>query len=199
MSADLLTPVFGVHVVVFSLSLTGLYRYSDRSTLFARALGDTDALLLRMRRRIASTIEDEIRPVIERAGGEALIASPHGYVERPVDPIPGDAFREAVHRFLHSDATALVDYGRLYRARNKWCSWARALSWTVLALGCWEALCLLVLGFVGTLLTVPIPTVIVTCSLGPTAVLVAVFFSCHAGLLYHHDVIHDNKNRYPEL
>ena len=199
MSPDLITWVLGVHAVVLPLSLTGLYRYSDRSAFFARALGDTDALLLRMRRRVATAIEDEIRPVIERAGGEALIVSPTGYVERPVDPVSGDAFREAIHRFLHSDATALVDYGRLYRARNKWCSWARTLSWTVLTLGFWEALCLFILGFVGTLLNAPIPDAIVACSLGPTAVLVAAFFSSHAGLLHQHDVIHDNKNRYPEL
>ena len=199
MPTDLLSWVLGVHAVVLSLSLTGLYRYSDRSTLFARALGDSDALLLRVRRRVATALEDELRPVIERAGGEALIVSPTGYAERPIDAVSGDSFREAIHRFLHTDATAIVDYGRLYNARNKWCFWARALSWTVLGLSCWEALCLFVLGLLGMFFNVAIPDSIAASSLGPTAFLTAAFFSCHAGLLRQHDVIHDNKSRYPEL
>ena len=69
MQPDMLTWALGVHGVVLPLSLTGLYRYSDRSSLFAKALEGTDELLLRIRRRVATTIEDELGPVIQRAGG----------------------------------------------------------------------------------------------------------------------------------
>lgn len=199
MSQDMLTWALGVHAVVLPLSLTGLYRYSDRSTLFAKALGDTDDLLLRMRRGVAAAIEDEVGPVIQRAGGDPRIVTPSGYVERPVDVVAGDAFKEAIRRFLHSGATALVDYSHVHKARNSWCSWARTLSWTVLGLSFWEAACVVVLGLVGSVLRFSIPVGFIAGSFAPTAILATVFFCCHAGLLYHHDVIHDNKTRYPEL
>lgn len=199
MQLDMLTWALGVHGVVLPLSLTGLYRYSDRSSLFAKALEGTDELLLRIRRRVATTIEDELGPVIQRAGGSPLLVDLSGYVERPVDPVSSDAFREAIQRFLHSDATALVDYVQVYRARNVWCSWARTLSWTVLGLSFWEVVCLVVLGLAGMIFRVPIPETIIACSFVPTALLIVTFFSCHAGLLHQYDVIHENKTRYPEL
>ena len=196
---DLLNLVLGVHGVVLPLSLAGLYRYSDRTTLFAKSLGDTDELLLRMRRSVATAIQDELAPVIQRAGGEPVIVGPAGYVERAVDPIPSDAFREAMLSFLHANTGALVDYGQVHRARNKWAAWARALSWTVLFLAAWEAFCLMVLGFVGSLLSVPIPAGTFNLSLVPTALLAMSFFGCQAALLRQHDVIHGNKIKYPEL
>ena len=196
---DLLNAALSVHGIVLPLSMAGLYRYSDRSNMFAKSLGDTDELLRRMRRGVSTAIQDELAPVIRRAGGEPVIVAPSGYVERAVDPIPSDAFREAVLRFLHANGGALVDYGQVHRARNKWAWWARALSWTVLCLAAWEAFCLMGLGFVGSLLRVPIPEVVITWSLTPTALLVVAFFCCQAALLRQHDVIHGNKIRYPEL
>ena len=199
MSVDLLNLVLGVHGVALPLCFAGLYRYSDRSTLFAKSVGDTDELLLRMRRTVTLAIQDELAPVVRRAGGDPQIVWPSGYVERAVDPIPSDAFKEAVLRFLHARSGALVDYVEVHRARNKWIVWARALSWTVLCLSAWETLCLTVLGFVGTLLGVSIPEAAITWSLVPTVVFVAAFFCCQASLLRQHDVIHDNKINYPEL
>ena len=95
---------------------------------------------------------------------------------------------------LHSSTT---DGPR--RARSAWCFWARVLSWTVLGLNFWEVLCIAILGLIGKLSAIEIPEYLASWSFAPTAVFVLAFFSCQAGLLRHHDVIHDNKNQYPDL
>ena len=199
MSPDTLAWVLGVHSVVLPFSLVGLYRYSDRSTLFTKAIRDTDELLAGMRRQIAISIENELTLVFQRAEGKPLIVSPHGYTERPINPLRSDVFREAVQRFVDSDVAALVDYSQVSRARNTWFFWVRVLSWAVLALSCWETLCVAILGLVGTVLGVEMPHSVTIGSCAPTAMLVAIFFSCHAGLMRQDDVIHDKKHRYPGL
>ena len=111
MPVDVVAWALGIHGVVLPFSLAGLYRYSDRSDLFTKSIGDTDELLARMQRRVATAIEDELAPVFDRAEGEPQIVRPDGYSERPANPVRSDAFQEAVRRFVHSDAPALVDYG----------------------------------------------------------------------------------------
>ncbi|MGD0265299.1 MAG: hypothetical protein ABSD47_10190 [Candidatus Methylomirabilota bacterium] len=189
----------GVHGVVFPLSLVGLYRYSDRTELFTKAVGDTDELLARMRRRIAAALERDLNPVFERSEGEPSTVRPDGYSERPTNPIGSEAYREALFRFIEGSAEIVVDYGRASRARGAWCAWARVLSWTVLGLAFWEVLCVSLLGLLGHLFGVETPTLLVKWSFVPTAALVCLFFVCQAILLRHHDVIHDNKSRYHTL
>ena len=69
----------------------------------------------------------------------------------------------------------------------------------MLGLSFWEVVCLVVLGLAGVVFRAPIPETIIACSFVPTALLIVTFFACHAGLLRQHDVIHENKTRYPEL
>lgn len=199
MPEDMLAWGLGAHAVVLPLSLAGLYRYSDRSNLFKKSLGDTDDLLARMRTKVASAIEEELAPVFRRAEGEPRIVSPHGYSERPTDPVSSDAFREAIHRFVHSEVDALADYEQVYRSRNRWCHWARMLSWTVLVLSFWEVVCVAVLGLLAKFFGIQIADGVVAGSFAPTTVLVLNFFICKAVLLRQQDVIHDYKINHPEL
>lgn len=199
MPADLLGWALGVHGVVLPVSLLGLYRYSDRTELFARAVGDTDDLLTRMRRRVATALERELTPVFERSEGEPRLVRPDGYSERPTNPVGSESYREALLRFVDARIGVVVDYGRASRARAIWSSWARALSWTVLALTLWETLCVATFGLVGKFFEVQIPEWLANWSFGPTAALVAAFFVCQVVMLRQHDVIHDNKNRYHDL
>lgn len=195
---DLFSWAWGVHGVVLPLSLAGLYRYSDRSTLFSKTLGDTDQVLGRVRRQVATALEEELAPVFQRAEGIPRIVSPHAYAERPADPVRSDAFREAIQRFVHSQVNALAAYTRMYRARIRWARWARLLSWTVLALSLWEALCLALLA-IRTVYDLQMPEALVEWSLAPTTILVLAFFGCHAGLFRQHDVIHEHRTQNPEF
>ena len=117
MPADAVAWALGAHGAVLSFSLVGLYRYSDRSSLFTKSLAGTDELLSRMRRYLATAIEDELTPIFDRAESEPQIVLPDVYTESPVRPVSSDAFREAIRRFVYSDADILIDYGRVRRAR----------------------------------------------------------------------------------
>lgn len=196
---DMLVWTFGVHSVVLPISLIGLYRYSDRRERFAKAIGDTTELLARMRRRIATALEKELAQVFQRTEGEPRIVSPAGYTERPINPVHSDAFREAVRRFVDSDILVLVDYRQAYGAHNAWFSYTRALSWTVLGLSFWEAICVAFLGLAEKIFSIKAPDALAAWSLAPTAILIMVFFLCHVGLLRQSDVIHAKKRQYPEF
>ena len=199
MPADAVAWALGAHGVILSFSLIGLYRYSDRSSLFTKSLTSTDELLLCMRRYLATSVEDELAPVFDRAESEPQTVQPSVYTESPAKPVSSDAFCEAIRRFVHSDADILVDYGRVCRARSAWCFWARLLSWTVLGMSCWEVLCVSILALTTSPFSVKIPESMSIWLFVPTALLTITFFSCQAGLLHRHDVIHDNKNRYTDL
>ena len=199
MPADAVAWALGAHGVILSFSLVGLYRYSDRSSLFTKSLAGTDELLSRMRRYLATAIEDELTPIFDRAESEPQIVLPDVYTESPARPVSSDAFREAIRRFVYSDADILIDYGRVRRARLAWCFWARLLSWSVLGMSVWEFLCVSVLALTASPFSVKIPEFMATWLFVPTALLILTFFSCQAGLLHRHDVIHDNNNRYANL
>ena len=196
---DLLSWALGVHGVILTLALAGLYRYGDRGNMFKITLGDTDEMLGRIRLKIAIALEEELVPVFQRGQSAPRIVSPDGYSERPIDPVRSDAFREAVHRFIHSETNALVEYRQVYRARNQLCFWARILSWAVLGLSLWEAVCLAVLGIFGKVYSVQMPEAAIGGSLVPTTAMALAFFCCQAGLFRQHDVINDHKARNPKL
>jgi len=199
MAGEILTWALGIHGVVLPFSLFGLYRYSDRTELFTKTVGDTDDLLDRMRGTVAAGLEEELRPVFERSDGEPLIVTPKQYTERPTNPVGSEAYREALRRFVDGKAQVLVDYVRTHKARRVWCSWARMLSWIVLILAFWQVLCLAGLGLVGKLFAVEIADWAVKWSFGPTVVLVGLFFVCQGVMLRQHDVIHDSKSRHYNL
>ena len=196
---EVLVWILGVHGLVLPLSLIGLYRYSDRRELFAKAIGDTDDLLARMRQRITTALEEKLDQVFQRAEGEPWIVSPTGYTERPINPLHSDAFREAVRRFVDSDIPVVVDYRQAYEARNAWSYCSRALSWTMLGLSFWEVVCVAVLGLANKVSSVTMPDTLIFLSLAPTTILIVAFFLFHVGLLHQNDVIHAKKNQYPEL
>lgn len=184
------------HGVVLPLSLVGLYRYCDRTEFFAKSVGDSDELLARIRGRVAADLDRELTPVFEDSDSEPSVVGPNGYSERATSPLGSEAYREALLRFIEAQAGTIVDYGCTCRARNKWCFWARLLSWNVLALSFWEVLCVALFGVVSTLFELQITPNLVRWSFAPTTVLVALFFLSQALLLRHHDVIHDSRTRY---
>ena len=125
--------------------------------MFTKSLAGTDELLSRMRRYLATAIEDELAPVFDRAESEPQTVLPDVYTESPVKPVSSDAFCEAIRRFVYSDADILVDYGRVCKARLAWCFWARLLSWAVLGMSVWEFLCVSVLALTASPFSVKIP------------------------------------------
>ena len=196
--ADMLAWTLGVHGVTFTISLAGLYRYVYKS-MSTKILADTDDLLGQMNRKVATAIEEEIAPVFERAESEPRIVSPHGYSERPIDPVHSDAFREAIRRFLQAKTPALVEYRQVYQAREKWYHWSRNLNWIVYFLSAWEIVCLAVLGLGDKIYSVKFSEIVIDFSFLPTAVLIFLFFLCKGVLLHQHNVINDKQTRITEF
>jgi hypothetical protein len=199
MALDLISWALGAHGVILPLSLVALYRYSDRTDMFAKAVGDMEGLADRMRAGITSALEDELNPVFEQAEGEPRTVTMEGYSERPTNPVGSDRYRQALRRFIDANAKALVDYVCVGHAKKTWCLWARFLSWAVLSLAFWQAICVAILGVAGKLIALEIPETAVKLSFLPSALLIVLFFLCQGVLLRQHDIIHESKNQNPSF
>lgn len=197
MTQEILKWSLGVHAVILPLALAAFYRYSDRSDLFNKSVGDIDELLARMRRGVTSALEDGLGPVFERAQSEPRIVLPTSYTESPTNPVGSAAFQDALRQFMEQNVRSVVDYGRTFRAKASWSKWARVLSWAMLALAFWEALCFGILAI--NLINGDFSDRVPTWSFSLTAGLIALFFVCQAMMLRHHDVIYESKTRYPNV
>jgi hypothetical protein len=199
MALDLISWALGAHGVILPLSFVALYRYSDRSDLFAKAVGDMEGLSDRMRAGITAALEDELNPVFERAEGEPRTVTMVGYSERPTNPVGSDKYRQALRRFIDGNARALIDYVCVYHAKNTWCRWARFLGWAVLSLAFWQVVCVAILGIAGKLIMLQIPETAVKLSFLPSTLLIVLFFLCQGVLLRQHDIIYESKNQNPSF
>jgi hypothetical protein len=141
-------------------------------------------------------LEAELSPIFERADGEPTLVKLGGYFERPTNPVGSEVFRQAIRSFIESDSTIITNYWNTLRAKKKWCSWARRLSWVVLLLAFWEVCCVALFGLGEKLFALELSNQLATISFIPTAVLVLLFFLCLSMMLLQHDIIHDNKDRY---
>lgn len=199
-TAELVTWTLGVHGTLATLSLVGFYKYGDRTSMFGKCLSDVEDLLLRMRRRIAIDLGEELEPVFERAEGEPTLVLPSSYTEHATNPVGSDAYREAIRRFAdQGGSTVLADYGRTLHAKAQWSTCARQLSWTMLVLLVWEIACAALFGVAGKMVGIDIAECVPKWSFAPTGVFVLAFLWCQAWLLRHHDVIQASKAKYDDV
>ena len=197
---ELASWVLGVHGTIFTASLVALYRFSDRTQLFEKTVGDMDDVLARMRRRIRGALEEKLSPVFERSEGDpTILPNPPSYKERAQNPVGTETFRMALNAFLREKCEFLAHYREMLRARHRWSSWARGQSWVVLVLVVWELLCVVAFGLFGKLFGLEMPRWTLGWSFTPTGVLVVVFFLCFVICLIQHDRIHEHKTRYHAL
>jgi hypothetical protein len=197
MAFDLNLWALGVHGAIIVPSLVALYRYSDRTEMFAKTMRDMEDLSDRMRAGITADLEDELGLVFGQSEGEPRTVTMEGYSEKPTNPVGSDEYRQALRRFVDGSSKALVDYYGACRARRTWSRWARLLSWVVLLLVLWQAICIATLGGAGKLIALSIPETATRLSFLPSAVFVMLFFLCQVVLLHQHDIIHESKNQYP--
>lgn len=198
---DLASWVLGVHGTLFTISLYLSHRYSDRTQLFERTVGDMDSVLARMRQLIRGVLEEKLSPVFERSGAEpTVVVSPAvTYSETAQNPVGTEAFREALGAFLQDKCEFVAHYLEMLRARQRWASGARAMSWIALSLLIWEILCVTYFGLFGKLFGQEVPRWVMEWSFVPTGGLVVAFLLCWVICLVQHDRIHDHKTRYPNL
>lgn len=196
---DLLTWTCGIHVAILPFALLGLHRYTDRSSYCSKFLDDTNKFLLQLRSSVTRSLDSFISPVFDRSVSEPRIITTEFYAERQINPVGSEAYRQALRAFIDSDSGPLADYGFIFRARNRWSKWARVLSWIVLSLALWEAVCAAVFGVLGKLIGVQIPEIIAKSSFAPTAILVFSVFLCLGMMLHYNDIISKKEAIYHDI
>jgi len=189
MSSELLSVTTTIHVGLLPVTLVGLYRYTDRYSLFTKSVGHPEDLHEKLRGAIAEALESALMPVFERANAEPRIVTTTSYTERAMNPVGSEAYKAAVRGFIDSRVGFIVVYGRCLRARECWSFWARLVSWIVLGLAIWETLCSACFGLAGRLFDVTISDTLAGLSFAPTTVLVTAFFFANILMLRHHDAI----------
>ncbi len=135
-----------VHGTIAASAIGAFYFYSDRTEGFISSLNGTEAVLAELRRRISAELGEQLGPVFEVPGSvPSPVLGPDGtaidrgaYVERPVNPIGSESFREALRDFIDDRANSLADYRSLVIARVGWCFWSTLLSRLLLALFVWQ-------------------------------------------------------------
>lgn len=198
---DLAGTLLACHGAVLLGALTAFYKYGDRSESFRSAMQATDDLLTTMRRRVSAELAEHLYPVFD---DPQTVPSPilgrdgNSYVERPVNPVRSERYRQAVSDFIEGSARALVDYRSLCAARESWSGCRRSLSWAVLVLAMWQAgsACMSLLTALGGLLW---PDDVLLWTLIPTMLLIGFCFCCLVLTLRDHDKITSIRERYNDL
>lgn len=191
--------VLSAHAAVLVSAVAAYYKYGDRTEVFTKSLQGTEALLRAMKQRLLDELERHLEATLE--GGECVpspILRPDGntYVERPVNPIGSERWREALADFVQSNAGTVADYSRAVGARDSWCVWSRRLSWSLLALLCWQILVAGAVGIVDRVCGVPFPGDVLGWSFVPTVLIILNTLFCLAICLARHDTICSLRNRY---
>jgi hypothetical protein len=183
----------------------GLPRYSERADIHAKAVQETEELLLKIGQRITNRLEDTLGDLFreDEAGAPTVIISGEGsqpltpsYRERVASPLGSDRFREAVRAFMEGNTEPIIHYRSISDAHTKWCRWAQGRRWGVYLLALWEVVCAGTLGVLGSIAGWGVTNQQVLWSFFPTSVLVLWFFMSEFMLIRQQDVIDDRRNRY---
>lgn len=146
--AELISNFLTLHVAIGGTALAVFYYYSDRSDSTIGPLNATSTVLGELRRRISNDLQNRLEPIFQSPGSvpTPLITLEGGsYIEKAVNPINSEAFRECVREFLDSSADNLDEYRQLLCARRRWCRWSICLSWFLIALLVWQGVVLVAL------------------------------------------------------
>lgn len=128
------------HGALFTTAIGAFYRYGDRTDSFAKSLAGLRDFLGIIRRDLVAEFEKELQPFFRRAQPNVVLDAGGAptYQENATNPVGGEEFREFLDSLLKRTMEPLSTYRALVDASDSWCSWAMALSWTLLAMMAWE-------------------------------------------------------------
>ena len=195
---ELVNLALSVHGSVVLVTIVAFYKYGDRTELIEKGLRGSDSVFAEMRRRIATELVDVLDEYFQSSQSAPTITSGHepAYVERATNPVQSEGFRETVRDFVEGHSIVMADYRNLLNARDKWCNWARFLSWTLLALLVIEVVIVGILGFVDKLAGHALPGWSIHWSWLPVAFLVVAAVLPLPFMLRKHDIMTKCKITY---
>lgn len=192
--ADLVTVILSIHGPILLGTLAAYYKYGDRTEIFTRSLQGTDDLLRKMRESLAALLEQRLDPVFRNPGSvPSPIIDPHGdtYIERPINPVGSEQYREALRDFVDAEATRIVDYRSAYEAGMQWCKWSKRLSWALLFFWIYQGAAAGIVIVFDVACSIKIPEFFLLGSIAPTGLLF-VFVAVAASMCqWHHTKICD--------
>ena len=196
---ELVKIVLGVHGPVLLGALAAYYRYGDRTEVFNRSLSGVDSALRRMRQLLSGELGKRLQSVFQ--GQEtvpSLILGPDGntYTEQCANPWGGELYREALRDFVEGNSNLMTDYHSACQARERWCLWAKRLSWALFSLLVWQACIVGATALLDVICQVQIPDWVFLWAGVPTAILFAGCLIAMCSCLRHHDRIQGFRMRY---
>jgi len=210
----LLSDLPSFHVGILIPAIAAYYRYGSRSEWPAKPLAGVDGTVRNVRSRIANDLSATITPVLRSAGTTPTpVADPSldkvertgefeagwTYVERPVDALASEAYKEALRRFVDATSDSVADYRTILEGRRAWYSAARLLGWGVLLLLVWELAAAFITYLGPRLLSFVVPLSLIRWSFLPTAGLLVVTISSLIALHVYQERIQKVKDRYDEV
>lgn len=139
----MLALALSVHGGLLVAAVVAFYKYGDRTDLFDKSLAGTNAVLRALRRDIAFRLASRLQPVFDGASAVVEIglvdASGNPISEVSVNPVGSEDYNDALFDFVEGNDLSLVHYRLLLSTRDRWCWWAKSLSWAILTLMSLEA------------------------------------------------------------
>jgi uncharacterized protein YaaW (UPF0174 family) len=193
------TDLLAVHGAILTAASAAYYWYSDRSDRFEKSFKGFNDTLAEVTRQVAVNLAEHLRPVFENAGSvTSLILDPSGehFQEHPINPIGSEAYREAITSFAKSEFDGMVDLKNLIQLRDKWLSWARVMSWTILLALAVEGVVTTGIFIVGKMISWPIEVSSGIRSLFPPLVAFLILVGAAIRMTVLHDRLVELRKRY---
>jgi hypothetical protein len=190
--AELVTMVGSAHTVAMLAAWGAFHKYGDTHQTVRSSRESASRTIRHLKQRVSEELGKRIESLFAEAGSvpsPILEPDANTYIERPVNPIPSERYRQLLSDFISDSSSHLVSLSYLSRCRESWHCWQHRRSWTTLALGVWQGIALALVGVLDKACAVTLPDWIVISTLAPLGIAVIVFALCSAVILvYDHKI-----------
>ena len=141
--SELVNTCLAVHGPILLAVVGAYYRFGEHSDFFSNLFKEIEVTIQNIRYEITQDLDQKLRIVIQNAGTiptPILNSGGNHYIEKPVNPVGSEAYRECIDEFIDSRLTSIIDYKVILRAKNIWFKWIKWRSWCVLCLLGWQIL-----------------------------------------------------------
>jgi len=123
-----------IHGPVWLAVAAAYYRFGDRREFFEKAVRSNKQTLELIRDDIATELADCLKPIVtaDFRVKSAIMDPSGGYIENSVEVTAGEPYYQSLRDYVSKAAGPLIEYGLIIRLNNRWNTWARRLSHSLL-------------------------------------------------------------------
>lgn len=115
--------------------------------------------------------------------------------EAAVEELRGESFQDGISDFVSTDIEELMSYRTLVHARNRWCAWARRISWAVFVLLVLQGTFTAYFAVFAKVLNKSVSLLALLATFSLSGVIVLFCVICAGVMLYHHDQISKYRDK----